>query len=305
VIVYSASDIGELERCLEEARSSDLVVKASGVGAFDELLEEAVPTLRRNGNIVAYWDVDAPATLCRIRANPLDPFRVMIPKYDVVFTYGGGSPVVSSYLHLDARSCVPIYNALDPETHYPVPSDPELIGDVGFLGNRLPDREPRVDEFFFRPAELRPECKFVLGGCGWEDKRMPRNVSYLGHVSTARHNSFNSSQMIVMNINRQSMADTGFSPPTRIFEAAGAAACIVTDVWDGIQMFLEPEKEILVVGDGVESAELVKLITPSEAVSIGRRARRRVMAEHTYTHRARDFEESLGITNRRFGRPLV
>jgi spore maturation protein CgeB len=108
-----------------------------------------------------------------------------------------------------------------------------------------------------------------------------------------------------MNINRQSMADTGFSPPTRIFEAAGAGACIVTDVWDGIQMFLEPETEILAVGDGVELAELVKLITPSEAVSIGRRARRRVMAEHTYAHRARDFEESLGIINPRFGRPLV
>src|SRR6185437_8211143 len=104
------------------------IVKASGVGVHDDLLEREVFALRRSHNLVVFWDVDAPATLERIAKQPTDPFRPLIPRYDLVFTYGGGDPVVKEYLGLGARECVPIYNALDPQTHHPVAPDPRFAG---------------------------------------------------------------------------------------------------------------------------------------------------------------------------------
>src|SRR5215208_5528775 len=100
VVVWPSLGGTALERCLDEARAADLIVKASGVGVHDALLERRVADLRRSGNLVAFWDVDAPATLERVQADPRDPFRALIPRYDVVFTYGGGEPVVSAYLGL-------------------------------------------------------------------------------------------------------------------------------------------------------------------------------------------------------------
>src|SRR5215471_8018244 len=134
VVVYAPTET-DARRCVESARDFDLIVKASGVGVNDALLEAAVLDLRRPANLVAFWDVDAPATLDRVRKDPGDPFLDLIPRYDVVFTYGGGPPVVEAYTKLGARQCVPIYNALDPETHFPVAADPHFRGDLGLLAN--------------------------------------------------------------------------------------------------------------------------------------------------------------------------
>ena len=151
-----------------------MVIKASGVGVFDELLERAVlELLQRPGTLVAFCDVDAPATLDRIDDNPSDPFRSLVPRYDFIFTYGGGDPVVNAYGKLGARVCMPIYNALDPSTHYPVPPDPRFVADLGFLGNRLPDREARVEEFFLRAAAQAPECHSALAAVVGQTKPCP------------------------------------------------------------------------------------------------------------------------------------
>ena len=162
VVVWPATPDG-MARALERALPADLVVKASGVGVFDRELEEAVLSLRRPGNLVAFWDVDAPATLDRTEGDPADPFRPLVPRYDLVFTYGGGDPVVRAYERLGARLCVPVYNALDPETHHPAPPEERFRADLAFLGNRLPDREARVEEFFLRAAALAPERARAIG----------------------------------------------------------------------------------------------------------------------------------------------
>src|SRR3954470_18318204 len=188
VVVYSAHGADAVHRCLDDAREADVIVKASGVGVFDQLLEAAVPDLKRPNNVVIFWDVDAPATLDRVHANPADPFAPLIPRYDAVLTYGGGEPVVSAYEALGARQCVPVYNALDPTAHHPVAPDPRFRADLGFLGNRLPDRETRVEEFFLRAAAALPERRFLLCVSGWSDKPMPENVNYVGHVYTRDHN---------------------------------------------------------------------------------------------------------------------
>jgi spore maturation protein CgeB len=90
-----------------------------------------------------------------------------------------------------------------------------------------------VAEFFLRPAGALPDRTFLIGGSGWGDVAMPRNIRKLGHVATASHNALNCTPRLVLNVARDSMAATGFSPATRVFEAAGAGACLVTDNWEG------------------------------------------------------------------------
>jgi spore maturation protein CgeB len=287
-IVYETED--QLRDLLERARQADMVIKHSGVGVFDELLEEKILDCRTGTTTVAFWDVDAPATLARVESNPQDRFWRLIPEYDRIFTYGGGPPVVAHYLRRGAADCHPIYNALDPETHCPVEPDPGLACDLLFLGNRLPDREGRVDEFFLRAARLAPEFKFVLGGEGWGDKTLPENVRWLGHVATSDHNRVNSSARMVLNINRESMAGVGFSPPTRIFEAAGAGACVITDAWQGIEVFFEPGAEILVAESAEDVVHYLRVVSREDAMHIGAAMRRRALRDHTYELRARQFD---------------
>ena len=285
-VVYPATQEG-VEHALEDAEGADILVKASGVGVFDEFLEAAIPQVGRRSSMTLFWDVDAPATLERMRSNLSDPFREQVHRYDLVLTYGGGAPVVEEYESFGARRCVPIYNALDPTTHHPVQHDARFDGDLAFLGNRLPDREARVREFFLDPAAKLADRRFVLGGSGWgEGIDLPANVRYVGHVYTRDHNAFNCSPRMVININRDSMARTGFSPPTRVFEAAGAAACLICDAWDGIEEFLEPGEEVLCVRSGEEVSQLVDSIDAHQAVRIGQAARQRILFEHTYAHRA-------------------
>lgn len=293
VVVYPATPEGWQSALLEAARDADLIAKASGVGVFDAELEAAVPALARSGLITVYWDVDAPATLNAVTSDDRHHLRRLIPRYDLVLTYGGGAPVVERYSQFGARLCVPIYNALDPHTHYPAPPRQDYRCDLGFLGNRLPDREARVEEFFIKPAGQLVNRHFVLGGAGWDNKALPGNVSVVGHVGSQSHNAFFCSGLATLNVNRESMARCGYSPPTRIFEAAGAAACIITDAWDGIDQFLEPRREILIADCGDAVAELLERLTPHDAERIGDAARARVLAKHTYAHRAQRVMEVL------------
>ncbi|HET8825369.1 MAG TPA: glycosyltransferase [Terriglobales bacterium] len=283
----------DLDSVLAEACESDLIIKHSGVGADDELLEREVLKCRSANTHVAFWDVDAPATLARVEENSADQFRQLIPQYDFIFTYGGGQPVVDHYRRLGAKNCYPIYNALDPDTHFPVPSDPQFTCDLAFVGNRMPDREARVAQFFFAAAEQAPELQFLLGGEGWGNKVMPQNVRWIGHVGTAHHNVINCSARMVLNINRESMAKVGFSPPTRVFEAAGAAACLITDAWLGVEHFFEPEREILVAHGADDIVRYLRQISAKQAQSIGSAMRERAVRDHTYQLRARQVDDIL------------
>lgn len=295
VAVYPATQDGWQAALSSAAGQCDLLVKASGVGVFDAELEMGVPDVCPLHAICVYWDVDAPATLESIEANPDHHLRETIRRYDAVLTYGGGAPVVDAYLRAGARQCTPIYNALDPSTHHPVEGRTEWQSDLGFLGNRLPDREARVEEFFLKAAALLPERRFLLGGSGWHDKPMPSNVRALGHVGTADHNAFFCSGLATLNVNRDSMARFGFSPPTRVFEAAGAGACLITDAWEGIETFLTPDEEVLVAQTGEDVASFVRDLTPERAQAVGKAARRHILAHHTYAHRARQVHELLDM----------
>jgi spore maturation protein CgeB len=292
VVVYEGTE-DAARQALQQGRSADVLVKASGVGAFDDLLAEGVIAARGPEALAVYWDVDAPATLDKLAADRADILHRLLPRFDMVLTYGGGDPVVRRYRGFGARGCVPIYNALDPSTHRPGAPDPRFACDLVFLGNRLPDRESRVEEFFLRAAALAPDKQFLLAGNGWADKPVPPNVRVLGHVGSGEHNALNASALAVMNISREGMARNGWSPATRLFEAAGAGACNITDFWAGIPDFLEPDWEVLVADDGAEVARILRELTPERARTIGERARRRILSEHTYERRAAQVEDLL------------
>jgi len=292
VRIYEPSDPPAVRGVVNEARDADVVVKCSGVGVFDELLEEAVLELR-GAAIRIFWDVDAPATLARMEQDETDSLRALIPHYDAVFTYGGGEPVVERYRALGARACEPVYNGLDPDTHHPVARDPRLRADLTFLANRLPDRERRVEEFFFGAAALAPARAFLLAGNGWDGRVTMPNLRYAGHVSPAEHNVLNCSALAVLNVSRESMARNGFSPATRLFEAAGAGACLITDDWEGVALFLQPGAEVLVARDGEEVVSHLEALSPASAREIGKAARERVLTGHTYARRAELVETLL------------
>ena len=285
VVVYEGT-ADAMRDVTARAAEADVVVKASGVGFEDDELLRQVLDAARPGALKVFWDVDAPATLAELNADPDHPMHRALERIDLVLTYGGGDPVVYGYRALGAAECIPIYNALDPDTHHPVPRDTRFQADLAFLGNRLPDREARVDSFFFEPASGLPDQSFLLGGSGWGDKPMSANIHYIGHVPTRDHNAFNVTPKAVLNISRDSMAQNGFSPATRVFEAAGAGACLITDAWTGLEMFLKEGEEVLVARDGKEVVEILAGLTGERAAEIGRNARARVLRDHTYADRA-------------------
>jgi spore maturation protein CgeB len=283
----------DIPALLKEARRADVVIKHSGVGADDSRLEDEVLDCRTQKNGVIFWDVDAPATLSRLESDPWDPFRAAIREYDAIFTYGGGPPVVSHYEKFGAQACVPIYNGLDPETHHPVAADPNLSCDLAFVGHRLPDREARVEEFFLKAAHLAPQLSFVLGGEGWGGKNLPPNVRWIGHVGSERHNVVNCSARMVLNVNRESMAKVGFSPPTRVFEAAGAGACVITDAWAGVDQFFTPNSEILIANCAEEVVTHLKGRNTEQASTIGHAMMNRASRDHSYESRAQQVHTAL------------
>jgi spore maturation protein CgeB len=285
----------DLDRLLALAAEADIVVKHSGIGCDDAELERRVPELaypggsgsNPSGPMTFIWDVDAPATIRRMQAaRGTDALALSTKLYDAILTYGGGPMARAGFLEFGARAYYSMYNGLDPETHHPVPPDPALVCDLAFLGNRLPDREARVEELFLRAAELAPDQRFLLGGEGWGDKRMPGNVRYVGHVSTADHNRFNASAGLVLNINRASMADFGFSPPTRVFEVAGAGAPMLCDDWPGLDDCFVPGEEILVVRNAEDVAAALHNTAGTQRKALGESFRARALADHTYAQRA-------------------
>jgi spore maturation protein CgeB len=282
----------DLDAMLARAACADVVIKHSGVGCDDEILERRVLECQP-GSAVIFWDVDAPATMERMQANPADAFRDALPRYDAILTYGGGPKVREQCLGFGARAYYSIYNGLDPETHFPVTPDPSLLCDVAFLGNRLPDREARVEDLFLRAASLAPDKIFLLGGEGWGDKHLPANVRWIGHVPTAEHNLVNCSAGMVMNINRSSMANTGFSPPTRVFEVAGAGAGLLCDDWPGIDDCFEPNEEILVVRTAEDVVDALRRYDSAARRNLGAALRARALRDHTYAQRAALAEQAF------------
>jgi spore maturation protein CgeB len=272
-------------------RQADVVIKASGVGVLDD--EILGPSWRRR----APRALRSSGTSTRRRRSRSSEAEPDHPLRRRCRGSTGCSPMAAARRsrrlpRLGARACVSIFNALDPTTHHPVAPDPRFAATspssaTGCLTAR---RGSGGSSSSRRGAAGH---RFLLGGAGWEPDAAPENVRVLGHVPTADHNAFNCTPRAVLNISRESMATRGFSPATRVFEAAGAAACLFTDAWEGIETILAPGREVIVARDGRDVAEALEGLTPERARAVGEAARARVLAEHTYDLRATQVEAIL------------
>jgi spore maturation protein CgeB len=297
VVVYAADPEG-LRQALGHAGNADLVVKASGVGVLDAELEAGVLEAASADALVAFWDVDAPATLARLDCDPQDPLRALLPEYDLVLTYGGGAPVRDAYLRLGARLCAPIYNALDPDDHYPVPPEPRFACDLAFLGNRLPDREARVEAFFLTPATAAGTA-------------LPARRQRLGWQAAAAECALAGARVHARpQCNQQHRTMRSQRQPRE----HGAKRLVAGDarVRGGRRRRLPDQRslaghrdvpragrEVLVAEDGAAVVEILRQIDEPEARRIGAAARQRVLAEHTYRQRALAVEDALSAADRR------
>ena len=90
-------------------------------------------------------------------------------------------------------------------------------------------------------------------------------------------------------ITRRSHATVYASSSCRPFELASAGAAIVSNPYNGLERWFEPGSELLVVEDAAQAIAAYRelLADPGQAEEMGRRARERVLDEHTYRHRAR------------------
>jgi spore maturation protein CgeB len=285
-IIRFTPDGEGVEAALAAAAKADVLIKSSGVGAYDDLLDGAVPHATMARSLSVYWDLDPGATLERLRRLPDDPLRAQLPWYDLVLVRCGGESTLDEFQRFGARTCFPIYNALDADVYHSVPRDAEYAASLVYLGHRHPDKDARLQRHFFEVARSLPTCRFVLGGCGWEGLPLPANVLHVGYVYAGENNLYNCSSTAVLSVTSERNIALGHVPAARLFEAAGAGACVITDAWRGLDQFFEPGRELLVANEPAEVVEHLLMLSKERSVSIGKRAQERAIAEHSYAHRA-------------------
>jgi spore maturation protein CgeB len=130
-------------------------------------------------------------------------------------------------------------------------------------------------------------------------------VRHIVHVPASDHRPFYTSLRFTLNLTRAAMIRAGYSPSVRLFEAAACGVPIISDNWRGLETIFTPGSEILISNSGRETVRLLNVISDRERRGIARRARRRVLAEHTAEHRAVQLERYLDDARRAATRQTV
>jgi spore maturation protein CgeB len=235
-----------------------------------------------------FYDLDTPVTLNALgRHGTVD----YIPSYGLepfhlVLSYTGGNALRELQNQLGAKRVAPLYGSVDPSTHHPVPTDERFASDFSYLGTYAADRQQQLDELFLKPANQCPQKKFCIGGALYPpDFPWTGNTYFVRHVAPPEHPAFYSSSKLTLNVTRAAMAEMGYCPSGRLFEAAACGTPIVSDWWEGLNHFFEPGKEILIAKSSVDTEEALNLDT-GELQAIARASQERTLCEHTASHRA-------------------
>ncbi len=242
-----------------------------------------------------FYDLDAPVTLQRLRAGETVDYvpRRGYADFDLVMSYAGGRALEQLQTQLGAKKVAPIYGSVDPEVHHPVAPPDLWRGDLSYLGTWAADRQAAVNQLLIEPARQRPDLRFVIGGAMYDDSfPWTKNIFFRQHVAPADHAAFYCASRATLNVTRAAMAECGFCPSGRLFEAAACGTPIVTDIWDGLDSFFAPGEEIITAGSPGDVLRALDL-SADELGGIARRARERTLDQHTAAHRARDFEDAL------------
>jgi spore maturation protein CgeB len=150
-----------------------------------------------------------------------------------------------------------------------------------------------LETLFIATARRMPERRFVIGGALYpRDFPWTQNIYFVRHLPPPEHRKFYCSSLLTLNVTRAAMAETGFCPSGRLFEAAACGVPIITDEWAGLPAFFEPGREILVARSTEDV--IAALEAPRDQLDqIAKAARVRCLKCHTAEQRVRELEGIL------------
>lgn len=234
-----------------------------------------------------FYDLDTPITLNALEREAgvdyIPPYG--LAPFDLVLSYTGGRALTDLQARLGARRVAPLYGGVDPSCHQRVSLDPRFASDFSYLGTYAADRQHKVETYFLEPARQLPGKRFCIGGALYpDDFPWTQNTFFVRHVAPPEHPAFYSSSRLTLNVTRAVMAEMGYCPSGRIFEAAACGTPIVSDWWEGLDRFFEPGKEILIARS---SDDVVRAVSnPAEIGALARASQQRALDQHTAAHRA-------------------
>lgn len=283
---------GVRARAAREVADADVAMVTSycpdGLEATDLVL--AAPRATR-----VFYDLDTPVTLSRLKAG--EAIGYVGPKglcgFDLVLSYTGGAALDELKGRLGARRVAPLYGHVDPDVHRPAERVERFVSDLSYLGTYAEDRQAALEALFIEPALRRPGRRFLIGGAQYpQDFPWTKNIFFVRHLPPPEHPAFFSSSRLTLNVTRRAMAEMGWCPSGRLFEAAACGAAILSDSWDGLDAFFTPGREILVARTTQEAVAAIDL-TEAELRRIAKAARERTLAEHTSDSRVEALEAVL------------
>jgi spore maturation protein CgeB len=290
----------ELYTCWDEVLPvADASLNGADVGMVTSYCPDGVAAselvLSSNASQRVFYDLDTPVTLERLRGG--EGLSYIGPRglsdFDLVFSYTGGAALDELRSRLGARQVSPLYGSVDPAVHRPVEGAPQYRSDLSYLGTYAEDRQNTLEKLFIEPARRLPDRRFVIGGAiypgsfPWTD-----NIYFVRHLPPQEHAAFFCSSTLTLNVTRRAMAEMGYCPSGRLFEAAACGVPILSDEWEGLGYFFETGHEILTARTAEDAVEAIGL--PGEQLrKIAKAARDRVLQEHTADHRVTELENAL------------
>ena len=244
--------------------------------------------------VSVFYDLDTPVTLATLsdrRPNYI-PERGL-SDFDLVLSYSGGASLDLLRDRLDARRVAPLYGHADPEVYARVAPVEDYKADLSYLGTYAADRQSSLECLFVDVARRRPQMRFCIGGAQYPpDFPWADNIHFVRHTPPSLHAAFYSSARLQLSVTRRHMATSGYSPSGRLFEAAACGAPVITDWWEGLDLFFRPGVEVLVARSTEDVLDALDC-SDAELSAIARAGQARVLSTHTSAHRARALVAAL------------
>jgi spore maturation protein CgeB len=242
-----------------------------------------------------FYDLDTPVTLARLARGEQVPYIGPrgLSDFDLVLSFTGGRALDVLREQLGARRVAPLYGSVDPDVHAPAAPAEHYRADLSYLGTYSDDRQATLDRLFVEPARRSPGLRFLIGGAQYPAVfPWTPNIWFVRHLPPSEHPAFYSSSRATLNVTRGPMAEMGYCPSGRLFEAAACGTPVLSDEWEGLDTFFRPGEEILTAREPADVLEALAM-PGEELAAIGRRARERTLAEHVAERRALELEDAL------------
>jgi len=264
-------------------QTAHLVIVGSYVPQGMEVIQWVFETA--NG-VTAFYDIDTPVTLDKLdRGEEEYISKRLIPGFDLYLSFSGGEVLQLLEKKYGAKRARALYCSVDPEIYYPMDLGKEYA--LGYLGTYSDDRQPTIRSFFIQPAQFLKKEKFVIAGSGYpDDIQWPENIERIGHLPPDLHREFYNRQKFTLNVTRQTMVKLGFSPNVRLFEAAACGVPIISDYWKGLTDLFEEGNEIFISRSVKDLVSILENTSKKERQKVGEAAQKKIMNNHTATHRA-------------------